>query len=419
MYILLLWLAKAAQYITRKRGHGGAALPGLIVERVSKNFLKHYMDKIPEGVIIISGTNGKTTTTKIIVEVLESFGKRVFTNRSGSNMTRGLISAVIDQSTFYGTLPYDIAVIEIDEAYAAVFSEKITVRGAVILNVMRDQLDRFGEIDITAELLNKLSSSADEFVVLNASDSRVKNMQTSKTARRVLFGLSSTLKKSFISDDDWHRSKSQQKTDEADYLLVESKENKCTASIKGLIKDLATDITGAHNHLNIVASLACLEQLLGKEDRQEIFRILENIKPAFGRGEKITVGSNSYTIQLIKNPSSFMQNLQTIDLKKYDYSTVVVNDAYADSRDVSWLWDVDFTAFSDSPKIIAGGSRAYDLAVRLKHNNLPPSIIETDLGILVNKIMDLKGEHVIFCTYTAMLNLRKMFVKKGLAEKVL
>lgn len=419
MYLLLLWLAKAVQAISRKRGHGGAALPGLIVEKFSKNFLKHYMDKIPGGVVIVSGTNGKTTTTKIIVEVLEGFNKKVFTNRTGSNMTRGLISAIISQSSIFGRLPYDIAVLEVDEAYAAVFSKKITVKGAVILNVMRDQLDRFGEIDTTAKLLEELSSSAQDFVVLNAHDPRVKDMKTYKNSKKVYFGLEAKLKKDFITDDEWHRLEKEQKTDKADYLLVNSIGGKCSLSANNQKFDLNTVITGVHNHLNVVAAIACIEQLRVASDLNEIIKIAEKVQPAFGRGEKITIGGSVFTLQLIKNPGSFMQNLKSIDLKKYDSSTIIINDAYADSRDVSWLWDVDFTAFSDVENINAGGSRAYDLAVRLKHSNLKPNLISTDISYLTDEMIKQGGEQLIFCTYTAMLNLRKIFVKKGHAEKVL
>ncbi len=114
-----------------------------------------------------------------------------------------------------------------------------------------------------------------------------------------------------------------------------------------------------------------------------------------------------------------MQNLKTIDLKKYDSCTIVINDAYADSRDVSWLWDVDFAAFSEAKKINAGGSRAYDLAVRLKHGNLKSDLINTDTNHLTDELIKQGGEQIIFCTYTAMLNLRKIFVKKGHAKKVI
>jgi lipid II isoglutaminyl synthase (glutamine-hydrolysing) len=121
------------------------------------DFLAAALKRLPDGVIVISGTNGKTTTTKLVADTFEALGERVMTNRTGSNMTRGLISTIVSRSNFFGKLPYDAAVLEVDEAYAAVLAKKVPIRAALILNVMRDQLDRFGEIDTTAAYLSELS----------------------------------------------------------------------------------------------------------------------------------------------------------------------------------------------------------------------------------------------------------------------
>lgn len=419
MYLFVLWIAKIVQYIVRKRGHGGAALPGLMVERVSKNFLKHYLSQIPGGVVIISGTNGKTTTTKLVVEALELEKKRVFTNRSGSNMTRGLISAVIDHARLSGKMPYDIAVIEVDEAYAAKFVEKIPVKVAVVLNVMRDQLDRFGEIDTTAELLGLLTASATDCVVLNASDIRVSQLPSKTGVKRVYFGLNATLKKEIISEDDWHKKNLVKKNDDAEYMLVGSNNTSCSIKIKNKAYKLAPKLSGIHNHLNLVAGIACLNQLNIYENQERLIDDVEKVEPAFGRGEYIEAGDSAVVLQLIKNPGSFMQTLKACDLKKYDSATIVINDAYADGRDVSWLWDVDFSDFKDVEKIYASGSRAYDLAVRLKHENIKVAHVDIDIAKIAEELISKKGENIIFCTYTAMLSLRKIFVSKGHAEKVL
>lgn len=419
MYLFVLWSAKIIQYVVRRQGHGGAALPGLVVERISKNFLKHYLSKIPGGVVIISGTNGKTTTTKLVVETLEQEKQRVFTNRSGSNMTRGLISAVIDHASLIGKMPYDIAVLEVDEAYAAKLVEKIPVRVAVVLNVMRDQLDRFGEIDTTAELLGLLTASATECVVLNSSDVRVQQLPSGTGVKRIYFGLSGSLKKQIISDDDWHRKDREIKNDVAEYFLAKSSGSTCTINISQKSYNLNSRLTGVHNHLNIVAATACLDQLNIIDNHQKLVSDVEKIKPAFGRGEYIKIGDKTLVLQLIKNPGSFMQTLKSCDLNSYKSAAIVINDAYADGRDVSWLWDVDFNDFKNVPKLYASGSRAYDLAVRLKHSSVKVEHVDTDITKVAEELISQKGETIIFCTYTAMLFLRKIFVSKGHAERVL
>jgi len=419
MSLIILWAAKAIQAITRRRGHGGSALPGLFVEKVSKKFLGRYLGKIPKGIIVVSGTNGKTTTTKLIVESLQNKGLKVFTNRTGSNMTRGLISAVISQADMLGRLPYEIAILEIDEAYAAIFANTVPVRGAVILNVMRDQLDRFGEIDSTSKLLSKLTVSASEFVVLNYSDSRVKDMPTSPKVSRMSYGYGEKVKKIIIAEDNWHSKKTDVKSDDADALLVSSDKNNCKISFNGEQLELKTNITGAHNHSNLTAAFLALKKLGLFVSDQEITGELSKITPAFGRGERIEVGGSALFIQLVKNPSSFDQTVKTNSLDNFNSVSILINDAYADSRDVSWLWDVDFSTFAKAKKILAGGSRAYDLAVRLKHEDISVSKIIMYEGDLIDSLIGQKGEHLIFCTYTAMLKLRKYLVNKGYAEKII
>lgn len=419
MYLLILWLAKFIQYATRLFGNSGAALPGLVIEKISKNFLGHHLNNLTDGVIVISGTNGKTTTTKLIVDTLSARGKKVFTNRTGSNMTRGLISAIVAETNFWGNLRYDVAVIEVDEAYAPKLSEMIPIRGCVVLNIMRDQLDRFGEIDATAKMLNQLTNTATEFVILNANDPRVVSLDSGRGVGRYYFGLSDSVSDLLPSDDDWHGGKAQNSKIKSAYTLVKSDQHDCSFSIDSRIYDIRTKIIGAQNHLNLLAALACVEQLEKSANTKDLLVVMSEIQPAFGRGEEIDIGNSSVTIYLVKNPASFNQTVRTAALDKYTTSSIVINDAYADSRDVSWLWDVDFSSFSYAKKIYASGSRAYDLAVRLKHEGLKTDYINTDEIKLVDKIIETEGKHVIFCTYTAMLKIRKYLVKKGHVKKII
>ena len=160
---------KVIRKIAKLRG-GGSALPGLFMEKIDPNFVSETLSQLPHGVVVISGTNGKTTTTKMVVELLEGQGLKVFTNKTGSNFVRGVAAALLENVDFYGKLPADIAVLELDEAHATYFVKNIQPRFSLILNVMRDQLDRFGEIDYTASLLKKLGEATSGVVVLNRDD---------------------------------------------------------------------------------------------------------------------------------------------------------------------------------------------------------------------------------------------------------
>lgn len=419
MYVLILWLAKVIQFVTRLFGNSGAALPGLVIEKISKNFLGHYLSNLPEGVIVISGTNGKTTTTKLIVETLSARSKKVFTNRTGSNMTRGLISAIVAETNLWGSLRYDIAVIEVDEAYAAKLPKTIPVRGCVVLNIMRDQLDRFGEIDSTAKMLNQLTEAATEFVILNANDTRVVGLTSNKGVERYYFGVSDSISDLLPSDDEWHGSKTQNSIVEQSYTLTKSDLHDCSISTGSKNHSVKTKIIGIQNHLNMLAALVCVEQLEKNVSTDDLIAILSVVEPAFGRGEEIDLGKSAISIHLVKNPASFNQTVRTSSLDKYATTSIVINDAYADGRDVSWLWDVDFSSFSSANKIYASGSRAYDLAVRVKHEGLKTDYINIDELQLVDKLIGTEGAHIIFCTYTAMLKIRKYLVKKGHTKKVI
>src|SRR5664279_1886666 len=206
-YVTLL--GKAVRYIAKLRG-GGSALPGLFVERIDPDFIRRPLAQLPDGVVVVSGTNGKTTTTKMVVELLQGQGRKVFTNRTGSNFTRGVAAALLGEVDMNGKLDADIAVLELDEAHAVHFVDAIPPRFSLLLNVMRDQLDRFGEIDATAGLLARVAASTTEGVVLNREDPRVAAIASDlKDQQFSYFGLDQSLRHLFPNDDELHGSKIQ------------------------------------------------------------------------------------------------------------------------------------------------------------------------------------------------------------------
>ena len=138
------------RFASRVTKHGGSALPGKVVEKIDPGFLTRTLGQLPLGAVLVSGTNGKTTTTRMVASMLSDLGLKVFTNPTGSNFVRGVVSALLTEVTLGGKLDADIAVLELDEAYAVHFVKQVKPRYALLLNVMRDQLDRFGEIDTTA-----------------------------------------------------------------------------------------------------------------------------------------------------------------------------------------------------------------------------------------------------------------------------
>jgi len=411
-------LGKAIRYAARLRG-GGSALPGLFVEKISPDFIPSTLKQLPRGVVVISGTNGKTTTTKMVVALLESQGLKVFTNRTGSNFVRGVAAALLGEIDIKGKLEADIAVLELDEAHAVKFVEIIPPRYSLLLNVMRDQLDRFGEIDATARMLEKIALATTDTVVINREDSRVLKIADSLSTDVRYFGLNDSLLSHFPSDDDLHgKATKRSARPDADVTLKDFNEKGAAFSIAG--KDFVTPLKlrGVYNIFNSAAALALARSIVPKASINSLLGALSTVTPAFGRGEVLSVGNQPLELVLVKNPSGFRLGLQSYDPKGYA-TMIAINDNYADGRDMSWLWDVNFTSLEKEPVYISG-VRAYDMALRMQYDDVPVEKVETDLTIALRDFIALHSDTPkrIYCTYTAMLALRKELSKVTKVEVV-
>ena len=406
-------LGKAVRAVARIRG-GGSALPGLVVERIDPNFIKSTLATLPRGVVIISGTNGKTTTTKMVVELLESQGLKVFTNRTGSNFTRGVAAALLGEINFAGNLDADIAVLELDEAHATHFVRTIPPRFSLILNVMRDQLDRFGEIDTTTELLRTITTATSDTVVLNREDGRIAALQNTLVTQRVsFFGLSDELLGTFPSDDQLHGGRSRLATAHADVTLEKFVDTTATFRMDDHDTTIQLKLNGIYNVYNAAAALSLVRAILGEEiDKTALIARLTRITPAFGRGEVFKINGKSLELVLVKNPSGFRLGLQSFS--PVGYATMIaINDNYADGRDMSWLWDVTFESLSDEGVEQVSGIRAYDMALRLQYDEVPISDVTTNLAKAFKQFINdnPKKPKRIYCTYTAMLKIRRQIGK--------
>lgn len=407
---LSILLGKSVQKVTRLRGNGGSALPGLVIERTNPKFVRKVLSKLPYGVVVVSGTNGKTTTTKIVTELLEAEGLKVFTNKTGSNFVRGVISAILKNIKLSGKFDYDIAVLELDEAHAVKFCEVVPINYALLLNVQRDQLDRFGEIDHTAELLQKVASNAQKAVVLNREDPRIGKIEAQ---HKVFFGLSDALIKKFPSDDNL-LDKTDIHSSTQPALVTLEKLNGQKASYHIKTSDYQTNLTlkGIYNAYNAAGALALVSTILPETDSTNFVKTLSKVESAFGRGEVFKINDSEVEILLVKNPSAFQLSLASFVDDEHDYM-IAINDNIADGHDISWLWNVDFRALP-SVKMVSG-IRATDMALRLKYDDVKVERIEENLETAVDKFTTAnKKPKRIFTTYTAMLEIRKIISGKSL-----
>lgn len=410
-------IGKSVKKVAKLRG-GGSALPGLVIEKIDPKFIQRTLADLPQGVVIISGTNGKTTTTKIVVELLESVGLKVFTNRTGSNFSRGVAAALLDEVNIRGKLDADIAVLELDEAWAVKFVQIVRPRFSLLLNVMRDQLDRFGEIDNTAALLQKIAEATSDTVVLNRDDPRIFKISEHIQAKKVFFGTTSELLQLMPTDDTLkYGTATANQSVAADVLLKKINAQQATFQIDNKEIDVYLQLTGVYNLLNAAAAVALARQIAGPEITATILSALENIKPAFGRGETIYLNGTPIELILVKNPSGF--RLALLSFAKNNSATMIaVNDNYADGRDVSWFWDVDFSLLKNVAMI--SGVRAYDMALRLQYDDIPIGKIDTNISKALEDFINTNPDEPkqIFCSYTAMTTIRRLLSEKTDVEEI-
>lgn len=464
-------IGKAVRAASRLAHGGGSAFPGKIVERIDPQFLARTLQQLPLGVVLVSGTNGKTTTTRMVASMLESLGLKVFTNPTGSNFTRGVVSSLLAEVSLGGKLDADIAVLELDEAYAVHFVKQVQPDYCLLLNVMRDQLDRFGEIDNTAKLLSKAAEATTGTVVLNREDPRIARLadvaHTEDGVEVRYFGLDESLRRFFPSDDDMRTTvdtassanieiddaaviaktgENAEKSEDAaiaeqlpaDVTLLAVGDHRASFGIDGETYETGVRLEGVYNLYNAAAALAVVRAVVA--DAQAMFLPFEQnvtdellrqvgisqrmidfahsttqamidaaaeVTPAFGRGEVIDVNGSSVELLLVKNPMGFRLSLASFTPEGCD-TMIAINDEYADGRDMSWLWDVDFSSLRDTGVAMVSGVRAWDMALRLEYDQVPVNSVNTELEEAVSTFVNANPgtpKH-IYCTYTAMLKTR-------------
>ena len=396
-------LGQGVRWTSSLRG-GGSAFPGLFMEKLHPGFVAEELAKLPRGVVVISGTNGKTTTTKMTVQLLRSQGLRVFTHRPGPNFVRGVAASLL--------------------AEMDAFVRAVQPRVSPLLTVMRDQLDRFGEIDTTRRMLRQVARATTETVVLNREDPRIAGLAEDLSAGTAVswFGLSDALRPMFPSDDDMREGLRQvdpgeQDSDvpsarrpDADVVLEAVNARSVELDVRGTSHEATVDLYGVYNQYNAAAALAVSLQVLGDDaDVPALVAELGNVTPAFGRGETITVAGKPLQLRLVKNPAGCRLSLASASAQ--DYATMIaINDQYADGRDVSWLWDVDFDSLREGGVDLVSGVRAWDMALRLDYDLVRVGGVEPDLEDALKQFIAQSGDRPmrIFCTYTAMLSLRKI-----------
>lgn len=451
---LAILIGKLIGFLAQAFGRGsGQSAPGLVALKIYPNLIVDLSKSI-EKKVVITATNGKTTTSEMVAQILEENDDRYVRNSSGSNLKRGIASALIEKSDYMGNIDVKYGVFEVDEAEFANVTSEIKPDTVVLGNIFRDQLDRYGEIDAIAKkwqkTLEKLSSKT--LLIINADDPSLGLIANSFRGDKIYYGIKShkDIKKGEIEHaSDSVRCfncrkvlnyKTKMFSHLGDYYCISCslkrpklqiwanniRHNKDSIEFKlydnKTIVEIKIDILGTYNVYNALAAF-----VVGKNwefDNSIIKSALSSFRPAFGRMEEFKIGENKFKIILVKNPTGANTAVEILSKVDDKYIISALNDKIADGTDVSWIYDVDFESIGKIKEIICMGTRRYDLALRLKYADVDEKIMRIGENYWkeiekMSKKKIKKDEYIyILPTYTAMLEIRKILVKKGIVEKI-
>jgi UDP-N-acetylmuramyl tripeptide synthase len=323
-----------------------------------------------------------------------------------------------------------MAVFEVDEAYAPLVARQLKPKALLALNVMRDQLDRYGEIDTTAKMIAKAATYCDG-VIINAGDPPLTDAlkEVIATKKITCFSVADNLRhflpsdKELISFGSNINAVRRHGEFKPSVTLTGWQPNTSEVEVKVGQKKFKTRLKfeGIHNAQNVTAALAVMHHEFGELDDKDI-AVLAEISPAFGRGEQLAIRGKKVHIALIKNPSGFNQNIRAFARPNIGTVLLIINDRYADGRDVSWLWDVDISALAKlNSNYVTSGTRAYDMALRLEYEDVRQIKVQTSIKRALDYALADTAEDkdlLIMPTYTAMLEIRKLLAKQTSMEDI-
>ena len=372
----------------RKPG-GGSAVPGLVVNAIAPGFLASALNGFPQGLVIVSGSSGKSTTTKMLVAALRAHGLTVFTNSSTANIRQGLTSALLERASLTGRVAGDIAVLEMDEGHGAAIAPTLTPRVVALTNVMVDQIDRFHDSDMVAALLRKIAVRATDVVVINADDGYLADLgielESGPAQVHVSrFGVSADVLAANPRGLGYTRTGPERLTP-ADGLLVTAVSGRSARfDLDGVSHPVALPARGTHYAVDAATAVATARAALGSRfDADVALAAVGSIPPVFGRGEIVTINGEDIEFVLVQNPASFQLNVDSLEPDTEQILIAIGSDV----RDPSYFWPVDTSSLGHVR--IASGSKAHDIALQLVYDNVTVDRIEPDVGVALDAFLAL------------------------------
>lgn len=435
---LAVFAAKSAIFLGKLLGKKGSSAPGSIAMKIYPDILRELSDDIKEKIICVCGTNGKTTSTNLIYSMLSNAGKKVVCNNVGANMLPGIACAFIKDAAISGRLDADYAVLECDEASLRHIAKHIKIDKVLVTNLFRDQLDRYGDIEKTASLLDEaFEKIGNAELILNADDPLSSHFGKKYKATYYGINYDSPRKDESIKEGKYCPDCKNEieysshyysqmgiykctKCDfcrkEPDYLAIDvdiSNGLKFKIMYRKNVQNINVDYKGFYNIYNILGAFSVYESLgMGTE---VVNPTLSSYKPQIGRMESFLIRNKKVILNLAKNPAGFNQALETLaaDKDKKDVY-IAVNDMPSDGTDVSWVWDVDFEKLLDSDvnTIFVGGNRMDELALCIKYSGCTvQKVCKVDKKSLKELIYSSDNTVYILVNYTVLFEAQKILKK--------
>ena len=415
---LLTYLTRLFVVVLKLFGNNGTALPGLWVERYMPSLIKYYAKQYKK-VILITGTNGKTTTQHALASILRDAKIPFVSNASGSNMLRGIAATLLLAGPQRSRKA--VFLCEVEEGTMPRLTKQVRADIIVITNLYRDQLDAYGELHTTARYINEAcKQSAHAKLVVNGDDPQLVSLVKDLTHHLITYGVATEHRKTFAYEGESQDSKKhvqathiQINQDLTSFIEVDD----CIESKNTLHTQIKFQPPGIYNVYNALAAYT-VGRLIDIQPAR-LAASIQTVTPPFGRGEKIQVLTQGHVVTfhlfLVKNPAGFGQVWQLVQRVPDARLIVGLNDQVADGRDVSWIWDIDLERYYDQTATIKSllftGRRALDMALRYKYAEITSfdTTIETDIEKAIDRVISASKESVqytLLVTYTAMNHVR-------------